>query len=107
MSNLSRHKKYSCKMIVRDENKEKILENYEKIEDNGSNGSNIKIVQNNHTDTVNNITNNTVNNILNINQYGLNPYGKENMDYMDKLVYAYLWGLEAKENPKDKISEVA
>ena len=32
---------------------------------------------------------------------------KENMDYIDKLVYAYLWGLEAKEGVKDKISEVA
>ena len=32
---------------------------------------------------------------------------KENMDYMDKLVYSYLWGLEAKVNPKDEISEVA
>ena len=32
---------------------------------------------------------------------------KENMDYIDKLVYAYLWGLEAKQGVKDKISEVA
>ena len=27
--------------------------------------------------------------------------------YIDKLVYAYLWGLEAKQGVKDKISEVA
>ena len=32
---------------------------------------------------------------------------KENMGYIDKLVYAYLWGLEAKQGVKDKISEVA
>ena len=32
---------------------------------------------------------------------------KENMDYIDRLVYAYLWGLEAKQGVKDKISEVA
>ena len=32
---------------------------------------------------------------------------KENMDYIDKLVYAYLWGLEAKQGVEDKISEVA
>ena len=84
MSNLSRHKKNSCKGIVNYEKKIKTLENYEKNEDYGSSGSNIKIIQNNHTDTVNNITNNTVNNILNINQYGLNPYGKENMDYISQ-----------------------
>ena len=32
---------------------------------------------------------------------------KENMGYIDKLVYAYLWGLEAKQGVEDKISEVA
>ena len=32
---------------------------------------------------------------------------KENMEWIDRLVYAYLWGLEAKVEVRDKINEVA